>query len=221
MRKIYFLGGEDIKARDSEAINLRAFGDAGGNPVVLIFPWTGPIVDGSDKYRPIMSDYFHDMGAKDVVFAELSESLPLISKKIDDCDLIYLPGGDPELLISRLREKDISEVLQRSDKIFVGNSAGAFALCKNYVVIKGQENSGRTELLDGIGRVNFAVSVHYKSRDIEFSGHEPELELTELSKRTNMKIFAIPENSAVIYNFDTLAFMGEVHLFQDGDTSLL
>ena len=145
MRKIYFLGGEDVKARDSEAINLRAFGDAGGNPVILIFPWTGPILDETDIYRGIMSDYFHDMGAKNVVFAELSDPTETISEKIDDCDLIYLPGGDPEVLIRRLREKGIPDILQRSGKVFVDNSAGALALCKNYVVIKGQENSGRTE----------------------------------------------------------------------------
>ena len=217
MRKIYFLGGEDVKARDSEAINLRAFGDAGGSPNILIFPWTGPTADGSDIYRKIMSDYFHDMGAKNVVFAELSESLPLISKKIDDCDLIYLPGGDPKLLIGRLREKNLSEILRKSGKVFVGNSAGAFALSKKYAFVKGQEGSEKTELFDGIGIMDFAVSVHYKSPDIEFAGHEPELELTELSKRIDMKIFAIPEGSAVIYDFESLVFMGEVYLFQDGE----
>jgi len=35
---LYFLGGEDIVKRDSREINKKAFIDAGGAPVVLIFP---------------------------------------------------------------------------------------------------------------------------------------------------------------------------------------
>jgi hypothetical protein len=64
MRKLYFLGGEDLEKRESKKINEKAFNNAGGAPRILIFPWTSETMGKGDKYRKIMTDYFKDIGAK-------------------------------------------------------------------------------------------------------------------------------------------------------------
>lgn len=60
MAILYFLGGEDIRRRDSREINSKAFSRAGGTPVILYFPWTATT---TDKYREIIGEYFSDLGA--------------------------------------------------------------------------------------------------------------------------------------------------------------
>jgi hypothetical protein len=39
MTKLYFLGGEDVRKRDSKEINKKAFADTSGASIVLIFPF--------------------------------------------------------------------------------------------------------------------------------------------------------------------------------------
>jgi dipeptidase E len=205
MRRLYFLGGEDIAKRDSRGINKRAFIDAGGTPFVLVFPWTAESADKVDSYRKIMVDYFKDLGASNVDFAEYSESSWEIAQKVDRSDLIYLPGGFTRILVARIRNKRVDDLLRNYEKVIVGRSAGALALCKECILTRNRENP-ETVIITGIKLVDFNVKVHYNpSRDDE---------LKELSKEG--KIYAIPERSALIYDDDALSFIGDVYLFQNG-----
>ncbi len=211
MTKLYFLGGEDIRKRVSKHINKKAFADAGGAPEVLVFPWTAKVE--KREYRKIVSDYFRDIGAKKIVYAELRDPLRKIVKKINSSNLIYLPGGEPKLLIKRLREKRIVPYLRMYTGVIVGNSAGSLAQCKKYAVVKGQDGRPKTVFEQGLGFVDFAVAVHYRGPKKSLSGESPTKELRNLSKKTEMKIYTIPEKSALVYNSGNLKFIGDVYLF--------
>jgi dipeptidase E len=128
--------------------------------------------------------------------------------------LIYLPGGNPRLLVQRTRNRRVVSLFQKYNKSIIGNSAGALALCKYYVVIKGQAGESKSDLVPGLGLVDFAVSVHYKSSNIIYSGQSPDDELKALSER--IKIFAIPERGALIYDNGRLKFIGNVYSFYHG-----
>ena len=214
MAKLYFHGGEDIKKRDSKKIDKRAFADAGKAPTILIFPWTRKIE--KIEYRAIISDYFKELGASKIKFAELSDSHQKIKRKIESSDLIYLPGGDDRILVNRLKKRKIDALFQKYNKVIIGNSAGSLALCKKYVVIKGQEGEPKTEAREAIGLVNFAVAVHYKSTNPRFSGQAPCKELKALSKKMDIKIYAIPERCALVYTNGKLQFIGNIYLFYKG-----
>ena len=216
MTKLYFLGGEDIIKRDSKEINRKAIADAGGTPVVLIFPWTTESVDKADKYRKIMSDYFKDLGARKIEFADLWDSLQEIIEKVDASDLIYLPGGDTRLLVKRIEDAKVDSLLRKYNKVIIGNSAGALALCKDYAVIEGQDDAPKTGVAHGFGLVDFGVSVHYKSSKVEYSGRSPDKELKALSEKVKIKIYAIPEKCALIYDNGSLKFRGNIYLFYKG-----
>jgi peptidase E len=98
--------------------------------VVLVFDWTARQVGIARKYRKILADYFGDLGASAVEFAELSDSLREIDERVRRSDLVYLPGRDARILIERMRKAGVAELLRKYGKVIVGNSAGAIALCK-------------------------------------------------------------------------------------------
>jgi len=206
MTKLYFLGGEDVAERDSEEINNEAFMEAGGTPVVLIFNWSAESVDKTEKYGNILVDYFGDIGASAVEFAELSDSLEQIAQKAKRSDLIYLPGGVTTILLERIRESKVDSLLRQYDKIIVGNSAGALALGRDCILTKGKRNK-RTVIIPGLGLVNFSVKVHYKT--------SKDNELKQLSHKR--KIYAIPERCALIYDSGHVSSIGDIYLFQNGE----
>jgi len=206
MVKLYFLGGEDIEKRESKEINKRAFIDAGGAPTVLIFiGWTSESVDKADRYRKIMANYFKDLDASKIEFAEPSDSFKEITEKVNRSDLIYLPGGVTRILVERIKNAEIDNLLRKYDKVIIGNSAGALALCKNCILTKGKDNP-QTAVISGFGLVNFSVEVHYNT--------SKDRELKRLSKKR--KIYAIPERCALVYDNGDLLFIGDVYLFYNG-----
>jgi dipeptidase E len=205
MEKLYFLGGEDIVKRDSKEIDKRAFFDAGGAPNVLIFPWTSEPMDRADKYRKVMAEYFKELGASKIDFAEPTESLKEITEKVNRSDLIYLPGGATRILVERMKNARVDNLLRKCNKVIIGNSAGALALCEDCILTKDKDNPA-TAMISGFGLVNFSVEVHYNtSKDIE---------LKELSMKR--KIYAIAERCALVYDGGDLSFIGAVYLFYKG-----
>ena len=206
MTKMYFLGGENIVKRDSREINEKAFLDAGGAPAVVVFSWARASFDKAYKRRKRLFDYFQSLGAMTVDFAEYSDTLEEVTRKVECSDLIYLSGGLASVLVERLKNRSVDRLLREYDGVVVGRSAGALALGKKCVVTKNRRKP-TTRLISGLGLVDFSVKAHYKpSKDGE---------LKRLSKEE--KIYAIPERSALVYDNGALSFMGDVYLFQNGE----
>jgi dipeptidase E len=205
MPKLYFLGGENIVKRDSREINEIAFRDAGEAPRVVVFPWAQASFDKAYKRRKRLFDYFRNIGASTVDFPDYSDTFEEINRKVECSNLIYLPGGLTSILIERLKNKNVDLLLRKYDRIIVGRSAGALALCKKCVITDSRKPV--TKMIRGLGLVDFGIKVHYKpSKDIE---------LKRLSKEE--KIYAIPERSALVYDNGRLSFMGNVYVFQNGE----
>jgi len=206
MIRLYFLGGENVIKRDAREVNEMAFRDASEAPRVVVVPWARASFDKAYKRRKRLFDYFRSLGAMTVEFAEYSDTLEEVARKVESSDLIYLPGGLASVLVERLKNRSVDRLLRKYDGVVVGRSAGALALGKKCVVTKNRR-SPTAMIISGLGLVGFSVKVHYKpSKDGE---------LKRLSKEE--KIYAIPERSALVYDNGTLSFMGDVFLFQNGE----
>jgi dipeptidase E len=205
MAKLYFLGGENIVKRNARDINTSAFQDAGGTPTVLVFPWARASFDSAYKRRKRLFDYFRNLGAGAVDFAEYYDTLEEITRKVHDSDLIYLTGGLTSVLVERLKNKSVDRLLHMYDGVIVGRSAGALALCKQCILT--DKNKQATKIIRGLRLVEFSVKVHYKPAK--------DNELRRLSKEE--KIYAISERSALVYDDGALSFMGNVYVFQNGE----
>jgi dipeptidase E len=204
MLRLYLLGGEDIKDKGSKELNSHAFNDAGGSPLVVVFPWTSREKVREDAYRRLMVDYFKELGAKGVRFVEHSLPYPDMVKLVEQSDLIYLPGGDPKVLVERMRNTGASHLLANYDKVIVGNSAGAVALCAEYVLLS--EDSDAFSISSGLGLVDLGVAVHY----------DPYMDTQLESLSTSRNIFAIPEGGAVVVSRCSISLIGPVAVFQEG-----
>ena len=209
MAKLYFLGGENVAKRDAKEINEVAFRDAGEAPSVVVFPWARASFDQTYKRRKRLFDYFRSLGACNVDFVDYSNTYEEITRKIECSDLIYLPGGLASVLVERLKNKNVDQLLRSYDGVVVGRSAGALALGKNCVVTRNRRNP-TSKMIRGIGLVDFSVKAHYN--------HSKDDALKRLSKEET--IYAIPERSALVYDDGCLSFMGEVYLFQNGEKTL-
>jgi peptidase E len=206
MAKLYFLGGENVAKRDAREINEAAFDDAGGAPAVVVFPWARASFDKTSARRKRLFNYFRSLGASTVNFASYSDTLEEITRKVERSALIYLPGGLTSVLVERLKNKSVDQLLRKYEGVVVGRSAGALVLGKKCVVTKNRRHP-TSKMISGIGLVNFSVKAHYKpSKDAA---------LKNLSKKE--KIYAIPERSALVYDEGALSFKGDVYLFQNGE----
>ncbi|MBA3046120.1 MAG: Type 1 glutamine amidotransferase-like domain-containing protein [Candidatus Thermoplasmatota archaeon] len=216
MGKLYLLGGEDIRKRTSRHIMQQALDNVGPNPTAFIFPWTGDSVDHEGEYRAVMTEYFMDLGAQTVQFAEPWDPYGALAKKAAISDLIYLPGGNPAILVDRMLLSRADEIFAEFDGVIIGNSAGALGLCRKYAAVVGQGGAQLTRFFKGFGELDFAISVHYMSDGNHDSGISPDSELIALSEKSATKIFAILDNSALIYEKGKLEFMGNVFQFHRG-----
>ena len=206
MARLYFLGGENVIKRDAREINEIAFRDASEAPRVVVVPWARTSFDKAYKRRKRLFDYFRSLGAMTVEFAEYSDTLEEVARKVECSNLIYLPGGLASVLVERLKNRSVDRLLRKYDGVVVGRSAGALALGKKCVVTKNRRKP-TSMIISGLGLVDFSVKAHYKpSKDGE---------LKRLSKEET--IYAIPERSALVYDNDALSFIGNVYLFQNGE----
>lgn len=190
--------------QDSREINEAAFGEAGETPRVVVFPWARASFDKKYERRQRLFTYFRGLGACIVDFVDYGDSFEEITGKVECSDLVYLTGGLTTVLIERLKAKSVDRLLRKYDKVIVGRSAGALALCKRCVLSDRHEPA--MKVVEGLGLVDFGVKVHYEpSKDSE---------LKRLSKKE--KIYGIPERSALVYDHGHMSFMGDVYMFQNG-----
>ena len=205
MAKLYFLGGESVVKQDSREINEAAFCEAAEAPRVVVFPWARASFDKKYKRRQRLFNYFMGLGACIVDFVDYGDTFEEITRKVECSDLLYLTGGLRTVLIERLKTRSVDHLLRVYDKVIVGRSAGALALCKRCVLTDKREAA--VKVVEGLGLVDFGIKVHYKpSKDGE---------LKRLSKKE--KIYGIPERSALVYDNGRLSFMGDVYVFQNGE----
>lgn len=165
MSQLVVLEVEDVAARGLEGFHRRLFKGTGVSRV-LVTPWTTRDPHKRRRYESIIERYFKGVGADEVVFMGEDESN--VEALFGGADLVYLPGGDPALLLEGLRARpDVVGLLKGFSSVIVGNSAGAIALAKKgYVVDRGITG------YQGLGLVSLNVLVHYGWEKIAIPGEE-------------------------------------------------
>jgi dipeptidase E len=204
MPKYYLLGGENTHKRDAEEINQRAFNDAGESPRVLVFSWARASFDRAYPKSQLMFDYFRSLGACTVNTVDYSCTIEEIKERISQADLIYLTGGVPTVLVERLKKSGVRNLLRDFKGIIVGRSAGALALCRKCIVTC--RRTSEIKIIYGLGLVDLTLKAHYKLGKDE--------KLVGLSKTED--VFAVPKDSAIVYDNGKLSFINNVYLFCNG-----
>ncbi len=171
-----------MKERSLEHINRIIFKDV-ENSSVMILPWTTEDDDKKEKYFYILEEYFKSLGAVYVDQIKNPEEFDSNIDRVFRSNIIYLPGGLPWVFMEYANKSmKIRDVLQNYNRIIVGNSVGALVMCKE-MIITADEDHPQTEILPGLGLVDFSVEVHYNVSNDE--------ELLQLSQE--IKIYVLSE----------------------------
>lgn len=144
-------GGEDINKRENEALILKIC-ELSKKKKILVIPWTADSVESEEKHKKPMEKYFSDCGFSEVLFLERENNQA--EEHFAKVDVIYLPGGNPEILYHEIDKRDLNSMLKNFAGTIIGNSAGAIVLSK------GQCDDRR--FAKGFGLVDFYVEVHFK-----------------------------------------------------------
>lgn len=207
MHSLFLLGGENVARRSAKNVNAVAFESTCRHPRVLVFPWARPSFDSRYCKRKLFTDYMRSLGAAEVTFAEYGEDDNLV-EKLSLADVAYFTGGQASVLVERALKEGLDRLLQDFGGVVVGRSAGALAMCSRCVTTI-RENK-RVRVVKGLGLVDITLKAHYTS------------EKDEALKRFSQKelIFAVPKDSALIFNDGHFSAIGEVYVFNGGQRSL-
>ncbi len=202
--KFYLMSGHSSTG-ELKNIDRKALDDSGnGNVLVVNLSFNNK--EKSRAKKQFFKKYFNELGANNVDFIG-EKTLEWQAKKgFEKAGLLYLPGGDTRSLINNLKNKGLVSRLKSFKGIISANSAGAYALCPNYLMI----GHGDTEIFPAIGMLDFWIKAHYKP---EFDS-----ELIRLSEEK--EIFALKDPAAIVYR-EGFNFIGEVwSFFEDQKTKM-
>jgi peptidase E len=88
-------------------------------------------------------------------------------QKLKASDIIYFPGGAPDLMMERIRAFDLVNTLESHDKVFIGSSAGAMIQVKHYHIAKDFDYS-RFSYEEGLNLIsNLSIEVHYRRKKVQ------------------------------------------------------
>jgi len=164
-----------------------------------------------DWFSSLVSEYAKE---KDIDFTMLLENDEI--PDFETYDSIYIGGGNTYKLLDYIYRKDIGgkiiEYIKR-DGIVYGGSAGAMILGKDIRTAE-EENDENYPNFNGLNLLeNKSVICHYmESLDQKIFG---------VAKKINSEIIAIPEDSGVILNNNTVEVVGEVFIFDKNNKRLM
>lgn len=143
--------------------------------------------------------YFDDMNTnKDVL------------KLINEADIIYFPGGAPDLMMKRIIEKGLLKPLKDFNKIIMGSSAGAMIQLENYHISIDNEYS-KYMLEKGLGYVkNLNIEVHFKRRKKQKKA------MRKTFKLFKKPIITIPDDGLVVIQNDEVNIYNTAQLYYFG-----
>ena len=181
---------------------------------IAILPWAFPTELDSEK---LMKEYFAKgerrynkflnqltkFGIKEeniIVCDCYKQKCNELEKIIDDSDVLVLPGGNPEMLMSKiLHETELLYKIKHYKGIIIGESAGCLLQLKRYFITEKNNFYNYFAFYDGIGVLDnpFLIDVH-SSDDLEYMNL-----LQEVSNKNNKNVYAIFDDGAILYNRNT------------------
>lgn len=200
VKKIYLSGGAKIIERETEEVDRKIFNEA-ENKAILIIDYAKKEL--SKDYKELFINYLKTLGATKINFISDNENIDNIKNIFNLCGIIIILGGDIELLLERINEKNIKDLIKNYKGIIFGISAGAYLLCEEYIKIR----NNKVEKIKCLGVLNIKMKAHY--------GEKFDKQLLKLSKDND--VYGVPEKSVIIVEGNIKSFIGNIYLFSKGE----
>jgi dipeptidase E len=191
--KIVLCGGGDIVNGDLEEVDRKVIQDSNNRNIFVLDISTNDSTKIS-LYKKFLLEYFPKLGGEKLIFfSDIQENE--IGKALDESGVVYLPGGDPLILLENILKFKLDKYFNNFKGTLLGNSAGALILSKTLIVSK-DDNFKETITKPGLGLLPFSLEVHY-------DGHQD----SELNNLNLIEpLYVIPEKSFIIVSESGLIF---------------
>lgn len=130
-------------------------------------------------------------------------------EKIKKADIVYFPGGAPELMMKRILEFDIKEAIEAHQKVYVGSSAGAMIQFREYHMSPDYDYP-HFSYEKGLNLcTGFFIEVHYRRRKKQKSA------LRKVHRAYHQPIYVIPDDGAIIVDQNEIFCIGSAYQYYD------
>lgn len=139
---------------------------------------------------------------------DLKENPKVVKEKLENCDVIYVNGGNTFYLLDWVRKSRLDKYLDQlieNGKIYLGGSAGSVIVGPNIELAGwkgGDENTVNLQDLTGLNIVPFAISPHFTE--------DERTALEEKSKTVSYQIIPITNEQAVIVTDSEYKIIGKI-----------
>lgn len=157
-----------------------------------------------------MKEMFLNLGIKSYTWIHYHvDSKDDAIKKIKEADIIYFPGGAPDLMMIRIYEYGLEEVLKDQNKIYMGSSAGAM-IQKDIFHISPDNEYHKFMIVEGLGLLSgFHFDVHYRRRNKQKSA------IKKVHRNTKEDIYAIMDDGMMIIDNNKIKLVGNAFKLYD------
>lgn len=164
----------------------------------------------NNEYQDKLKNNFSDYGIKELNWVYYyGQSLEESLKIINESDILYFPGGAPDLMFARIKERGLLDILKNFKGIVIGSSAGAMIQLETFHISKDNEYF-KFSLNEGLGYIqNFFIEVHYRRKRVQKSS------LRKMRRKFKKPIYTIPDNGMIIVNNKNVITLGEAKLFSN------
>ncbi len=133
------------------------------------------------------------------------EAIQMIKKS----DILYFPGGAPDQMMERFKDKNLIQAIEEHQKIYIGSSAGAMIQFEDYHISADAEYP-KFSYEKGLNLLKgFSIEVHYRRRKKQKSG------MRKVFRAYRHAIFTIPDDGALVCYDDEIIMLGNADLLYD------
>lgn len=189
---------------------------------VVIIPWSFAVetdADGVDKFfsgrkkekyvNPLLKLGINEKNI--IILNCYRDSKEYMTSKINESDILVLPGGNPEMFYNKVYECGIMNNIKNYNKTIIGESAGSELQLNNYFITAKNNYYKKFDWYKGFNVINdpFYMDVH-SSNNYRYLN-----KLQKTANEKNKNVYAIFDDGAIIYNRknNNLDIIGNVKSF--------
>lgn len=137
------------------------------------------------------------------------DSSRALQAKINEAEVLFLPGGAPDEFFDRLKEKNLIDAIQQFKGTIIGFSAGAMVQIQDFHITE-DDHYKEYSYHEGLDLLtDFDVEVHFEKDDSIMQAS-----IQRCLKEKKKVVYGIGNAGAVIVEGDSILTLGEVEKYE-------
>ncbi len=129
---------------------------------------------------------------------------------IVNSSILLLPGGAPDLMMKRIKEKRLKSILKHYQGVIIGASAGAMVQLDDYH-ISVDEDYPEFSYQKGLGYVSgFDVEAHFRGSKQQMDG------IRKVVDEKLVRVYGMSEDSAIVMDGEEINLVGKIETYEKG-----